>query len=113
MSDLIEEITLDILNVYKLEKYNCKDLEDMPVSAGIYFLFSYDAYKLVYIGQSKHLKFRLRSHDKGIIRNKKNSYLHRFSHYSYIELKDICLRKLYEMAYICHYKPVLNSDGCK
>ena len=110
MDESLERIIINIFDVFKLHKYSPNDIKNISTETGVYFLFDYflenDAFELVYIGQSKRLKQRLRDHYRG---SKLNT--HSFSYFSYIDMEDMCVRQLHELAYICHYKPEFNGVG--
>ena len=111
MKTILQETTIQILDVYKLHKYYSCDAKNMPNKKGVYFLFDYfledDSYKLIYIGQTKELNRRLWKH---LYANNEHSN-HAFSYFAFIEIENLCLRELSEIAYICYYLPEFNRES--
>lgn len=80
----------------------------IPSKGGIYVY--YDRNKIpIYVGRTKNLRKRHSQHMKDGI-SSVNKNIKEIMYYSYSIIEDISERNIYEMIYICTYKPKLNND---
>lgn len=79
----------------------------IPKVGGIYIY--YDKYKVpIYIGRAQNLRTRHCQHMTDYA-SSVNKHLDEVEYYSYAIVEDLIKRNIYEMIYICNYKPKLNS----
>lgn len=103
------DLMLPIYNYSTLD-FAFPDKEKKPIS-GIYFLLSKKTNKIIYVGRSKNLYFRIREHLRGL--SHLNDYYSGFDLFSFIPLSQNDFKehgRTFELKFTLKYRPICNRN---
>ena len=113
VGEIEAEFKIYIENIFALPKFRYVERDFAKEDGGIYFLFDHNwftkKYDLLYIGQSKNIRYRLYQH-MNVVKTHHGNSNHKFMYFSYIVCNKQHMRLILEIAYIWWYRPSLNKQ---